>query len=288
MEENNMTLTEAEDSWDDIDLSDAEVSEDGEPTGAEDSAAAEAESGADQPAEDNGGEPAEASAQKASDADQSVKVKVLGQELEVRREDALRPEFVQKGLDYDRVKSQLEEARNSINGMSAKAQQADEYINFVTAVALQSGMTPEQFMDQTLAGMRAKKDNISVDEARNRMQLEKREAEVRKREEALKAKEPTPEDEAKAAKERRQADFAAFFRARPDVKADSIPKEVFQAVHEGQSLLTAYMSYENKKLRAELDAERQNAKNRDRAAGSAHSDGKSKTDPWDDAWYDGT
>ena len=74
------------------------------------------------------------------------------------------------------------------------------------------------------------------------------------------------------------------------MKADSIPAEVFQmAAKQGVGLTAAYAMHEAKLAKAALEAEKQNAKNKALAVGSASTSGKRRQmDEFDAAWYDGT
>lgn len=90
---------------------------------------------------------------------------------------------------------------------------------------------------------------------------------------------------AQEARQRRQRDFVDFFRSRPDVQARDIPEQVYRQVQQGVPLLTAYTAWENRSLRAQLAAQRQNEMNRGRAVSAAASSGKSTaSDQWARAW----
>ena len=90
---------------------------------------------------------------------------------------------------------------------------------------------------------------------------------------------------AQEARQRRQRDFVDFFRSRPDVQARDIPEQVYRQVQRGVPLLTAYTAWENRSLRAQLAAQRQNEMNRGRAVSAAASSGKSTaSDQWARAW----
>ena len=75
-------------------------------------------------------------------------------------------------------------------------------------------------------------------------------------------------EQTRKAQEARQKDFNEFLTKYPKVDPKSIPREVWDAVRNGESLVSAYTMHENARLQAELAAERQNAKNRATAPGS--------------------
>jgi hypothetical protein len=75
------------------------------------------------------------------------------------------------------------------------------------------------------------------------------------------------------AKMKRDADIDDFMGAFPDVAAKDIPRPVWEEVSKGKSLLNAYTMHENSRLRAELEAERQNQKNKASSVSSRLSEG---------------
>ena len=79
--------------------------------------------------------------------------------------------------------------------------------------------------------------------------------------------------------------FANFLQSYPDVKADSIPKEVWDDAGRTFDLTGAYQRYEIRQLREENKTLRQNKKNEERSTGSRKSVGATTPkDPFDEAW----
>jgi len=79
--------------------------------------------------------------------------------------------------------------------------------------------------------------------------------------------------------------FQRFAREHPDVKPEDIDRDVWLDVHRGMSLSEAYLSNENRKLLSERETARKNAENREKAAESARSSGKTAArDPFDEGW----
>ena len=290
MDENKTVGTEIDfDDWDDIDMSDVVSDEDIE------TAAPEAAEEQDEPADTaeeveadhsqetpETAEPTEAQTETAEkeEANHSFTLKYMGEEKEFSREEVV--SFAQKGMDYDRVRGKLDEA----NQLAATNAEAAE---FVKALAAESGITPAELMDSVYANMLSKKEGISIDEAKGRLRLQKKEKELADKEKALeqksKAEPPKP-----TAQDERRRELSDFFKAYPNVKPTDIPPEVFQAAHkEGIPLVAAYARHETARVRAELEAEKQNSKNKARSAGSASTSGKTTPmDAFDAAWYDGT
>lgn len=84
----------------------------------------------------------------------------------------------------------------------------------------------------------------------------------------------------------RERDMHAFIEAYPDVKAESIPAEVWQRVAGGDSLNAAYTMYQNRALEHRLSAERQNRENRQRTPGGLnHGLVGDRRDEIDKLWY---
>lgn len=172
-----------------------------------------------------------------------------------------------KGLDYDRTK-----------------QKVAEYEAFFKEIS--DGKTPQELMDAVRAARLAKEKNIDQDTALERVKVDRERAQL--------DEEKAAANKAAEEKQRRSADIADFAKRYPDVKAQDIPREVWDAVNKGQSLSSAYATYETKALRERikaLEAEKlalqQNEKNKERTAGSRATAGnKQIADPFDEGWDD--
>lgn len=85
----------------------------------------------------------------------------------------------------------------------------------------------------------------------------------------------------------RKRDMAEFVRCYPEVKAESIPAEVWRRVADGASLTGSFAMYQNRQLRAKLAAQEHNRLGAARTPGSMGSQGdrgeKSIGDYWDEA-----
>lgn len=285
MDENKTVSTEMNDDWDDIDFSDVADSAEDEP--GNDVQAGEPDT-EEKPTADHSeeastkAEPTEpqTETEEKAEADHSFKLKYMGEEKEFSRDETIR--LAQKGMDYDRVKTKLDEANQQI------ASSAD-MVEFVNSLAKDMGLSTDEFMLQALAGNLAKKENIGIDEAKRRINLDRREK-------ALAAKEAAQETKAKEAqtqdahREKVRAEIAEFAKVYPDVKVEDIPKAVYQIIGQKQvSLTAAYALHMAAEAKAALEAEKQNAENKAAAVGSASTSGKrTSADEFDAAWYDGT
>ena len=181
--------------------------------------------------------------------------------------------LAQKGLDYDRIR-----------------ERSDEYESFLKEMA--NGRPITDLIDSVRAAKLAKDTGLDEKTALERVKLDRE----RKAFEAEKERSNNASTEKQREEARRQESFAAFVKARPGVKADAIPKEVWAEFNKSGDLLGAYEKYEAKQLREEVEALRkenealkQNTKNKERTAGSRKTAGnKSSDDGFDASWYDGT
>lgn len=198
----------------------------------------------------------------------------------VGRDEVVR--LAQQGLDYERVRTERDQLREYRT-------QAEPALKLVKTFAENSGMTLEDYVDycRTQAIVAG-----GVDEATAKVlvEMEKRQAKL-----DTKTEEPKPEqqrqqaaqDKAQQEAEARKQDMMAFIGAYPEVKATDIPKEVWDKVAGGQSLVSAYTMYQNRQLKARIAAREQNEKNAAKAPGSMKTQGekgkKTLADLWDEA-----
>lgn len=221
--------------------------------------------------EPDNGEETKPEEPKQETENQRFKLKYNGEESEVDLEKVI--ELAQKGMDYDRIKQQ----RDELKADSATMKRYKDQDSFLKELAESSEITVEDLIEQTKARMLMSKDeSLTEDEALKQVRGAKQAAEKK---ETTKA-EPTPE-------ERRQAMFANFMSAYPNVKADDIPKEVWEDAGRTFDLTGAYQRWENRELRKEIELLRQNNKNKERSTGSVKSVGsRTKDQAFDALWYD--
>lgn len=214
-------------------------------TNAPEAAEAETDNSADEPTETA-----------ADTKPESYTVRFNGEDVSLSFEDLVKN--AQKGMNYDHVVKQRDDLRNS-----REMQLLDRF-------AKESGMTREQYLDglEQMMEQRAVaaevEKGVPEEAAKQLVQYRKKEAELTRKQKEL--------DDEKAKKDAREKEIAAFVKAYPDVK--EFPKEVLDMVEAGENVLSAYRAYENKQLKAELAAARQNAKNRETVVGSMQGDGK--------------
>ena len=267
------------DSWDDIDLSDltdeGEVSEE---TEVEETVE-----------EDEGTEEPEANQQTETEVrgEDTFTLKVLGEEKSFTREEVV--PLAQKGMDYDRVKGQLEEARNSlkeyeqIKGDLAKR---NEQLYWLEELAKEQNQTLDDLIEVTQAQVMARKTGQNIEVCKGIVKNQRLERELKARESKLNA--TTDQNE------KIKSDIDAFMKAYPELAADpkNLPQEVWDAVKAGEPLLNAYRAYEIKELRAQLEKQKAEAEkklqkeiNKSRSTGSMSTKGKKTEDDFFDALW---
>ena len=212
--------------------------------------------GADQPQEEQPAGEADADQggqEKAEQANQpeTFTLKYLGEEKSVSREEAVA--LAQKGMDYDRIRTERDELRQY-------RQEADPALGLVKGYAERNGMSVPDYIDycrkQELMAQGVNEQTAAAQVAVEKQQLQLQAQNAER--EAQRQREAEQQRQAQEREEARKRDIASFLETFPEVKADSIPREVWEMVSKGQPLVSAYTLYQNRQLQTELAAERQN------------------------------
>lgn len=186
-------------------------------------------------------------------------------------------ELAQKGLDYDRIRQQRDDYERQRKELQKFRDANADVVDFLKELADDTGMTPEQVMDELRSNQYVQK-GMSPEAAKERVAREKAERRLN----AATQQSRQQEREKQAADDeqrRRDEDIQAFFQSFPGVEPKDIPQEVWAAVTQGQRLVPAYREWktsreiadakaENQRLKAELEAAKQNNQNRQKALGS--------------------
>lgn len=268
------------DSWDDIDLSDltdeGEVSEETE---------------AEEPVEENEGtEEPEANQQTETEVrgEDTFTLKVLGEEKSFTREEVV--PLAQKGMDYDRVKGQLEEARNSLKEyeqIKGDLSKRNDQLYWLEELAKEQNQTLDELIEMTQAQVMSRKTGQNIEVCKGIVKNQRLERELKAQQAKLNA---TTDQNDKI-----KSDIDAFMKAYPDLAADpkNLPQEVWDAVKAGEPLLNAYRAYEIKQLRAQLEQQKAEAEkklqkeiNKSRSTGSMSTKGKKTEDDFFDSLWD--
>jgi len=296
--EENITTTEATESTDAIfdegwgsDTTPEENASDGDLEGAEAEDAAES-GGGDQPAGDAA---KEAEPEKAETAaaetetkagDQRFKLTYHGEERDVDSEEIVK--LAQKGLDYDKQRADHDTFAAAVDALGGIDTLTD-YKAFLEELAANSNVTVQEVIDSARAANLSKKDGISIQAARQQIELNKREK-------ALSVKELAAQKEASEKADRQakiDAEFSAFAKEYPDIEGKDIPREVWDEFGKTGKLTDAYRKHELSALKREIaelrkkaETAEKNSENRQKAAPSAVTAGQKSgnLDPFDEAW----
>jgi hypothetical protein len=271
------------DSWDDIDVSD--LTDEGD-------VSEETETPAEEPVEESESTE-EMEADQPTDtevrSEDTFTLKVLGEEKSFTREEVV--PLAQKGMDYDRVKGQLETAKNDLKDyqqVKAELSKQNERLQFLEELAKEQNMSLDELIENTQVQVMHRKTGKDMEVCRGIVANERRARELQAQQATVTA---TKDQNAK-----RDADIAEFMKAYPELASDpkNVPNEVWEAVNKGESLVSAYRAYEVKALRAELEQqkaaaaeEKRKQENKSRSTGSQRTKGTKTVDPFDAIWYDG-
>jgi hypothetical protein len=186
--------------------------------------------------------------------DDGLTVKYNGKETKVSKEDI--PTYVQKGMNYDHVMSELDSMRQG-NMYKVLKKAADK-----------EGMSVEQYAKFMLDKEDA--DTLSAAEAEVRKEhpnwsnadiKELAEARAAKKQNLAKAEETSAADKA----------WAEALKEYPDMTKDTIPQSVLESVAAGKSPLLALKDYEISTLKEankKTAVEERNLKNKEKSTGS--------------------
>lgn len=218
--------------------------------------------------------------EKADAETDQFELKHLDETKTVSREEVIT--LAQKGMDYDRIRTKYDE-------LKAGEAQRSAHEAFLKELADSAGQSVDDMIDTARARMLANKaaaegKTISEEDALEQIKQEKAKQ--------APAENPESTEEKSTEKDReteRQQSFLRFSREFPEVKAEDIPAEVWKDFAEGKGdLADLFARQENKRLKAELAAMKQNEENRKKSTGSRATAGSAKKSAFDEAWYDGT
>lgn len=239
--------------------------------------------GSEPPAEDSeeqpaAEEPADKQEQQPSGSD-TFTIKVNKEERTCTREEVI--SLAQKGADYDRVKDQLTESRQTAADLQAQLDGQQEAMEVLADVAKDAGVDIPALLDTLRVGL-LKKQGLSEDAARERLARLKAEKENA----ALKAAKPSEKPEpTEDSKQRVARELAEFRDAYPKVElSDELLSKLMPDVQKGKSLTESYRGYEAAQkderiaeLERQLAAEKQNKENRASSPGSQKDSGGRRT-----------
>ena len=234
-------------------------SEDGQPT---DEPSAEQGEEAEQKPEEPGEE--------IEEGNQFLEIDYLGNKEHLTKEQA--KELAQKGRNYDHVVQERDRLKS----------EAGRYDSFLKELADRAGLSIDEQIDRTRAMW------LMNDEFDKGNEISEADALLR----VQRAKNEAPKEEAPAkAEDKTNQMIDRFLAVYPEVKAGDIPQEVWDSAKLTGDLLGAYQAHEIKRLKAEnekVKQEARNERNSQRSTGPRKTSGSTKPiDDFDAGWDSG-
>lgn len=196
--------------------------------------------------------------------------------------------MAQKGHDYERVRQERDQLRQYWK-------RTGRAVDYLEEQARLSGMDLAGYLE-ALQRRELVRTGMSEQEAAREVQLRRREEQVQKERAEIDAYNQQKNSAQQQAQEREgkvREDIASFLKAYPQVKPGEIPKEVWDRVKGGESLVSAYAMHENQRYRAEMEkyqaeieALKQNQANAQRSPGSLGGSAGAELDEIDRLWAD--
>ena len=252
--------------------------------------AAEAAESGEESEEENTNESEESGEEADTDADSEKEkhsfdnIKVNGEIYSVSYEDA--PAWIQKGMDYDRVKGQLAEERQTNQDLRQRMDKHQQTIDVLEMISGDTGMALDELLHSIHKSIRMQQGE-SEKEAEANIRAAKAEYEAK----GLKSQKEKQQTEEQDRQTRLQREYAEFRAANPDVNLDDeLIGKLRPDVQSGMSMLAAYQKMQNRQqaekiaeLERQLAAKKQNEKNSATSPGSQRdSGGQRKRDAYDD------
>ena len=187
-------------------------------------------------------------------SEQKFVVKVNKETREVSYEDA--PAWIQKGMDYDRVKGQLENEQKLGRELQTKLDEQKPVMELLELAAESSEMSIPDLLESVHLGMLMGK-GMTEKEAKAELRALKAEKQVRNN--AEKAAAPVKEEKAENTEDNRaQREVKEFMRNFPGVSlTDEQIQKMKPYINDGMSMTAAYLKMENARLEAEAAQQKQ-------------------------------
>jgi len=224
-----------------------------------------------------------AEAEKAEEKRTFENLKVNGEIRSCTYEEA--PAWIQKGMDYDRVKGQLEASRKTEQELRSQLDSQKEIMEILNLISEQNNTPLKDLGDQLYVNFQRANGKTET-EARQNLEF----ARLKKENEALKNQQiqkPAAED----VSDRVQREVEEFRKHFPDVQlTEELCSSLTSDIQAGMSLTNAYLKHENARkdsekaeLEQKLAAMEQNRKNRSKSPSSQRDSGGQRTkDAMDD------
>ena len=201
--------------------------------------------------------------QKQQEPEQQLTLKYYGKEVTLPAQQVVA--LAQKGLDYDKVRSERDGFKSG------------REMTLLNQYAAASGMPLPQYLDYLEKGL---------ERAQVQREMQRGMPENAARELAKMRREALQREQQEAGEKQRLAPFMELLQEYPDLK--ELPKDALQRIQKGESPLAAYRAVELDRLKNQKAAQDAAAQNRRTAPGTATGlGGKEKTDPFVAGFLDG-
>lgn len=167
--------------------------------------------------------------------------------------------LAQKGMNYDHVLQERDAAKNN------------PVLRYIDRIAKETGVTSEELIAKMDMAQKQALINENVQKGVP-PEIAARLAELETNERIRMA-----EEERRRAEDSRKTDFAEVYQAYPDL--NELPEEVLDAIMKGEKPIHAYRAYalekeaaEKQRLQSELEALKNNEKNKEKALSSSQGD----------------
>lgn len=223
----------------------------------------------------------ETSEPESNDPEQKFVVKVNKETREVSYQDA--PAWIQKGMDYDRVKEQLDTTRQNEQALQDKLTQQGEIIETLELISQAVNVPIPDLLEQLHINA-VKGTGKTDEEAKAIVRADKLERQL---------KVQTAKQEKAQSNSRVERELQEFRAAFPEVKLDeALAEKLAPDIRAGMSLTSAYLKAENQRLQAEMQQQQQkeaaaakNKENRKKAPGSQLDSGGQRTKTAEDDFF---
>ena len=190
-------------------------------------------------------------------------------------------ELAQKGLNHDRILEQRDHLQQENAELLKFKQENEAIIGLLDAAAQKSGTDRDTFL-QSVRENAYVSQGLSRDAAHERVLREDAEQRLSRSEKLEAERNRSQQSQQEQEQEQaRQQDIDRFLKLYKNVDPGTIPKEVWDDVRNGETLVSAYGRYENRqlaesnrKLQESINALKQNEKNKQKSIGSAKTEGK--------------
>lgn len=206
----------------------------------------------------------------------TLNVKYNGEEKALSEDEART--YAQMGMNYEKLNGKYEEAQKAL-----EAERNSKTNTIIDRFAQQAGLSREEYVTRLEREMERQEMEKLTEQGMS--------DELAKELLAARRTQNSVQDEIKELKDRlsryeqQEEDtrrWAAFLTNHPDVKGyDALPDEVKAAIANGTELELAYTQFENRQLKAQLEAKQKNEKNAASAPGSLAGEGEGEAlDPF--------